>query len=140
MNKIRINELARELEVKANEILDKLPELGVTEKKTHSSSIDEDVAIKLRQLFGQDVPEGYAEREERATPAAQPTAAIEISPAPELAPGGPLGQPAAAADVEEKAAEPAAGKTAPDRPAGRPWLPIRHWPAVRRQSLSLPRP
>jgi translation initiation factor IF-2 len=51
MKKIRINELARELEVKAHEILDRLPELGVTEKKTHSSSIDEDVAIRLRALY-----------------------------------------------------------------------------------------
>src|SRR5262245_31095399 len=57
MKKIRINELARELEVKAHEILDRLPELGVTEKKTHSSSIDEDVAIKLRRLYGFDVPD-----------------------------------------------------------------------------------
>ncbi len=52
MKKIRINELARELEVKAHEILDLLPELGVAEKKTHSSSIDEDVAIKLRRRYG----------------------------------------------------------------------------------------
>ena len=56
MKKIRINELARELEVKAHEILDRLPELGVTEKKTHSSSIDEDVAIKLRRLYGHRRP------------------------------------------------------------------------------------
>src|SRR5579862_7061549 len=52
MNKIRINVLARELEIKAQELIDKLPELGVTEKKTHSSSIDEDVAEKLRLRFG----------------------------------------------------------------------------------------
>src|SRR3954454_15143513 len=57
MKKIRINELARELEVKAHEILELLPELGVAEKKTHSSSIDEDVAIKLRQHYGQDIPD-----------------------------------------------------------------------------------
>src|SRR5437764_5022455 len=57
MKKIRINELARELEVKAHKILDRLPELGVTEKKTHSSSIDEDVALKLRKYYGFDVPE-----------------------------------------------------------------------------------
>src|ERR1039458_1674844 len=57
MKKIRINELARELEVKAHEILERLPELGVSEKKTHSSSIDEDVAIKLRQYYGQDIPD-----------------------------------------------------------------------------------
>ncbi len=48
MKKIRINELARELEVKPGVILDMLPDLGVQEKKTHSSSVDEDVAIALR--------------------------------------------------------------------------------------------
>jgi len=61
MKKIRINELARELEIKAHEILDKLPDFGVTEKKTHSSSVDEDVAIKLRHFFaegGQSSAEG----------------------------------------------------------------------------------
>src|SRR5438874_5211594 len=63
MKKIRINELARELEVKAHEILDRLPELGVAEKKTHSSSIDEDVAIKLRRLYGFDVPDLEPETE-----------------------------------------------------------------------------
>src|SRR5688572_23534281 len=63
MKKIRINELARELEVKAHEILDRLPELGVSEKKTHSSSIDEDVAIKLRRLYGFDGPYADHERE-----------------------------------------------------------------------------
>ncbi|MGO9894157.1 MAG: translation initiation factor IF-2 [Bryobacteraceae bacterium] len=56
MKKIRINELARELEVKAHEILERLPELGVAEKKTHSSSIDEDVAIRLRRLYGKESP------------------------------------------------------------------------------------
>src|SRR5580700_10151712 len=72
MKKIRINELARELEVKAHEILDRLPELGVTEKKTHSSSIDEDVAIKLRRLYGfPDLGPGgeaHAELETETTP------------------------------------------------------------------------
>jgi len=48
MGKIRINELARQLEVPSHAIIDMLPELGVTEKKTHSSSVDEDVAEKLR--------------------------------------------------------------------------------------------
>src|SRR3981189_3440397 len=47
--KVRINELARELEVKPNRILELLPELGVQEKKTHSSSIDEDVAVVVKQ-------------------------------------------------------------------------------------------
>ena len=57
MKKIRINELARELEVKPGVILDLLPELGVQEKKTHSSSIDEDVALELRRrLTGSEAP------------------------------------------------------------------------------------
>ena len=41
MSKIRINDLARELEVKSKAILDVLVEAGVTEKKTHSSSLEE---------------------------------------------------------------------------------------------------
>ena len=49
MSKIRINELARELEVKPSIILDLLPELGVTDKKTHSSSLDDDVVLNLRR-------------------------------------------------------------------------------------------
>ncbi|MBV8906526.1 MAG: translation initiation factor IF-2, partial [Acidobacteriia bacterium] len=62
MKKIRINELARELEVKPGVILDLLPELGVQEKKTHSSSIDEDVALELRRrLTGSSVPSRAAE-------------------------------------------------------------------------------
>ncbi|HXZ33862.1 MAG TPA: translation initiation factor IF-2 [Terriglobales bacterium] len=48
MSKIRINDLARELEVKSKAILDVLPEIGVTEKKTHSSSLEEDEAEKVR--------------------------------------------------------------------------------------------
>ncbi len=49
--KIRINDLARELEVKSKEILDLLPELGVSEKKTHSSSIEADEAERVRTHF-----------------------------------------------------------------------------------------
>ena len=54
MSKIRINELARELEVKPNRILELLPEFGVEEKKTHSSSIDEDVAVAIKKKLGID--------------------------------------------------------------------------------------
>src|SRR5271165_3762944 len=95
MKKIRINELARELEVKAHEILDRLPELGVTEKKTHSSSIDEDVAIRLRRLYGYDVPdltpeqmaatdepERFAAHEEEHSPAVEERPAAH-APRPE---------------------------------------------------------
>jgi translation initiation factor IF-2 len=51
MTKVRINDLARELEVKSNAILDALKAVGVTEKKTHSSSIEEDEAEKVRGHF-----------------------------------------------------------------------------------------
>ena len=49
--KIRINDLARELEVKSKQILDVLVKVGVTEKKTHSSSVEEDEAEKVRKYI-----------------------------------------------------------------------------------------
>ena len=53
MNKVRINDLARELEMKAKPILDALTALGVSKEKplTHSSSIDADEAEKVRGYF-----------------------------------------------------------------------------------------
>ena len=51
MSKVRINDLARELEVKSRAILDALTHVGVTEKKTHSSSLEEDEAERVRLHF-----------------------------------------------------------------------------------------
>jgi len=68
--KIRINDLARELEVKAKVILDILPEVGVTEKKTHSSSIEEDEAVRVRKHFS--ARSGSSSRER--------TSATEVKP------------------------------------------------------------
>jgi translation initiation factor IF-2 len=48
MSKVRINDLARELEVKSRQILEVLAELGIGAGKTHSSSLDEDEAEKVR--------------------------------------------------------------------------------------------
>jgi translation initiation factor IF-2 len=62
--KIRINDLARELEVKSKAILDVLLEVGVTEKKTHSSSVEEDEAEKVRKYFS--ARSGSASREKAA--------------------------------------------------------------------------
>jgi len=54
-NQVRINELARELQVRAKEIVDLLPEFGVIEKSTHSSAISADVAEKVRKrILGVD--------------------------------------------------------------------------------------
>src|ERR1035438_4829084 len=136
MKKIRINELARELEVKAHEILERLPELGVSEKKTHSSSIDEDVAIKLRQYYGQDIPdyvpsaddaagdgheEAHGEEGHETPPAAAAIPVAPVHPAPVLPPAAE----SAPVPKEEKPAEEAPRSAAPIRPllAGRPIHP-----------------
>ncbi|MGA9717505.1 MAG: translation initiation factor IF-2 [Acidobacteriaceae bacterium] len=51
MSKVRINDLARELEVKSKAILDVLKEVGVTDPKTHSSSLEADEAQRVRAHF-----------------------------------------------------------------------------------------
>ena len=89
MGKIRINELARELEVKPNKLLELLPQFGITEKKTHSSSLDDEVAIRIRRHFGL-LPEEPAPAPEEAP--------VEEAPA---AVGEPLLEPAAAAEPVE---------------------------------------
>jgi hypothetical protein len=48
---VRINELARELEIKASKVTDYLPQIGVTEKKTHSGLIDSEQAELVRKHF-----------------------------------------------------------------------------------------
>jgi translation initiation factor IF-2 len=135
MKKIRINELARELEVKAHEILELLPELGVAEKKTHSSSIDEDVAIKLRQHYGQDIPDyvhdpnaddsaSDAHEETRGDEGHEGPAATAVAPVAPV-PEAPAAESAPAPKEETPAAEEAPRPMAPIRPplAGRPIHP-----------------
>jgi translation initiation factor IF-2 len=138
MKKIRINELARELEVKAHEILDRLPELGVAEKKTHSSSIDEDVAIKLRRLYGFDVPDLEPETEpENAAMEETLEAPAGVAEAPEASPvahakpearavePAPAAVPPVVAPPPAEETRPTPGVAAPIRPplAGRPIHP-----------------
>src|ERR1700688_4329390 len=95
-NQVRINELARELEVKAKAIIDLLPGYGVTEKKTHSSSIPEDVAEKVRKnILGQAQAEAAAEAAANAESAAKdaaaraarmrPAAPVAATPSPSVA-------------------------------------------------------
>jgi translation initiation factor IF-2 len=104
MSKIRINELARELEVKPNVILDLLHELGVAEKKTHSSSLDDDVALTVRRrLMGESG-----------------SVAVEVAPAP-AAPETLAEQAAAPVAVEGR--KEAARPPAPPRPEAPPPRP-----------------
>jgi len=125
MKKIRINELARELEVKAHEILDKLPELGVQEKKTHSSSIDDDVADKLRVAFGHE-PVGSTEGPGEATHEAADGAAVDGA-GPATAPVEPRSAATVATAPEEIEPEtPAVEEQSPVETPARPAsMPIR---------------
>src|SRR6266851_6593047 len=109
-NQIRINELARELEVKAKAIIDYLPEAGVTEKKTHSSSIEVAAAEKVRKHF-RDLADADAAGEIAAVAAekAAKEAAIKAARARSAAP--PVAKPAPPA---------AAAPGAPAAPVGKP--------------------
>src|SRR5690242_12972195 len=86
MSKIRINELARELEVKPNVILDLLPQLGFHEKKTHSSSLDDEAALAVRRhLAGANGGVVVA----HAEPAPAPEPVHEAPPAAPQQPAAP---------------------------------------------------
>ena len=60
MSKVRINDLAKELEVKSRAILDILPALGVVSGKTHSSSLESDEADKVRAHFSGESRSGVS--------------------------------------------------------------------------------
>ena len=84
-SQVRINELARELEVKAKAIIDLLPGFGVTEKKTHSSSIPVDVAEKVRRTL-QGTPEVETKADVAVPEVPKPAAKPPQPPAPAAAP------------------------------------------------------
>ena len=141
-NQIRINELARELEIKAKVLIDFLPEIGVTEKKTHSSSLDLDHAELARKHFhALAEAEAAAETEKqakataaKARPAPKPAVAAPppvavvrptVAPPPVAAPAAPVAaKPAAAPPVA--VAPPAPTPPVAVVPTGpRPPLPAR---------------
>jgi translation initiation factor IF-2 len=90
MSKIRINDLARELEVKSKAVIDFLPEIGVIDKKSHSSALDDEVAERVREHF-RTVHEGPGEEDAAKAQAAAPAPAK-----PEAAAAGPAAAPAPA--------------------------------------------
>ena len=106
-NQIRINELARDLEVKAKAIIDYLPEAGVTEKKTHSSSIELAAAEKVREHFRELADErscrrGQAEsgKERQRSRRKSSTLKADGVPAPATVTAPAVAAPAAAAAAE----------------------------------------
>ncbi|MBV8205289.1 MAG: translation initiation factor IF-2 [Acidobacteria bacterium] len=48
---MRINELARELEVPSKQVIEALPKIGIADKKSHSSKVDPDEIEKIRKHF-----------------------------------------------------------------------------------------
>src|SRR6266446_1505835 len=122
VNQVRINELARELEVKAKAIIDLLAGYGVTEKKTHSSSIPADVAEKVRKhLQGVADAEAAAEAKAKADKEARDAAAKAARMRPAAAPVEPVvatPKPVASATSASGTAAPAAAK--PAAPAAPP--------------------
>ncbi|HKS67422.1 MAG TPA: translation initiation factor IF-2 [Candidatus Acidoferrales bacterium] len=127
-NQIRINELARELEIKAKVLIEYLPEIGVAEKKTHSSSLDVEHAELVRKHFQElaaqeaaaEAAKEAAKRGARpgataARPAAPPVTAkpAASTPAPPTRPTAPGASP-----VSRPPATPQPPSTVPSQPAG----------------------
>ncbi len=155
MSKIRINELARELEVKPNAILDVLPELGVADKKTHSSSLDDDVVLEIRRRFApHTIPaadlkapapsESHAAAPRAAEPSApakaEPAApSVQRAPAVEAAIEAPAveAQKEAALKTEAPAAAPRIAPLRPPLSVGGPGAPA---PPMPRPPLIANRP
>jgi translation initiation factor IF-2 len=128
MSKVRINDLARELEVKSRSILDALTAVGVTEKKTHSSSIEEDEAEKVR---------GYFNRGGRS--AAPRTSYVEAKPKFDLSHVSKPGD-ALKAILERKQAETAAKSAPPPRPAVTVAPPANRPPVVAKAAVAMAPP
>jgi len=139
MSKIRINELARQLEVKSSEVIEKLHELGIAEKITHSSSIDEDKAEQVRRYYrGEPISPngaGTAEGKEVEKPAprkrvpavqAPPTLPVAETPAAPHATTAPaIESHEVKADAPDAEASPVATaeKTDDDKPRAIPLRP-----------------
>ncbi len=131
MSKIRINDLARELEVKSKEILDVLTTVGVTEKKTHSSSLeDHEADLVRRHLGGRSEAAPSSSRTARTAPGdegiktkidlshiSRPGDVLRAITQLKEAAEHPAARPAAKAAIEAKAEAPAApSKAAPQKP------------------------
>src|SRR6266704_2207697 len=133
-NQVRINELARELEVKAKAIIDLLPGYGVTEKKTHSSSIPMDVAEKVRKkIQGAAEAEAQAEAAAKEEKEAKEAAAKAARMKPATPPQASVAPAAVKPSTPAIPAAPVAKPIAPEAPAaaaqGAPKTPP-HVPAV----------
>ena len=155
VDKIRINDLARELEVKSREILDVLSKVGVTEKKTHSSSISVDEAERVKAHFrsggealtSKFVPKRHAEEELKPkfdfTHISKPGDALKAILEKQHAPATPLRPTTPPAPVAHKPSapvatvRPASVVTTPATPvAPKPQAPAAEAPLVARPPVA----
>ncbi|MGD0404076.1 MAG: translation initiation factor IF-2 [Candidatus Acidiferrales bacterium] len=127
-NQVRINELARELEIKAKVLIEYLPEVGVTEKKTHSSSIDNSHAELVRKHFlGLAAQEAAAEAEKLKAAAAKSKPSRPAAPAQAAAPSAAATAPAA----RPTAVPPGAAQARPSGSAASATAPAATHPAAK---------
>jgi translation initiation factor IF-2 len=113
-NQVRINELARELEIKAKVLIEFLPEVGVTEKKTHSSSIDLKHAELVRKHFRDLAAAEEAAEADKSAKAAGKKAAPRPSAPASAVPAGIGVKPAPTATAAPAtAAKPGSASVAP---------------------------
>jgi translation initiation factor IF-2 len=125
MKKVRINDLAREMEVKSKVILDTLTAVGYTEHKTHSSAIEEDVAERVRRyLRGESLePAGAAAADTSAPAAVAPPAETAAAP-PSEPPAPDTASPAESAREHRLFRSPAIPPIAPPSGASKPKMPV----------------
>jgi len=114
---MRINELAKELEVKAKVIIDALPEIGITDKRTHSSSVEPDEVARIKKHFKAQSDSEAAAAGTRARSARD---GDQIKPKIDLS---KLSKPGDVARV-------ISAKAAPAAPPVRPVVPVAPKPAV----------
>lgn len=121
MARPRVHEVAKELGLSSKEVLARLEEIGEP-VKSHSSTIDESLADRLRADLGDGAAPGPTTQEKRA-PARTETAAAKPAapPKPRRAPAPPQEPAPAPAATEATAAAPAAVEEPPaTEPPGRP--------------------
>ena len=84
MSKVRINDLAREMEVKSRQVLDILAELGLAAGKTHSSSLEDFEAERVRAQYERTSRPGGQGGAASARPrrASNPRSISPVSPSP----------------------------------------------------------
>jgi translation initiation factor IF-2 len=127
MSKVRINDLAREMEVKSRQVLDALTELGLGDGKlTHSSSIEEHEADKLRSHFGRGAARPGQGATSRAPQGMQPK--IDLSHVHK--PGDVVKAILAKKQEEEEAARRSHAPARPAAPPARPAAPVAAKPPV----------